>query len=111
MELVNKTQSVNLKGAVNNYTLDYGNKKQGTNGDVYLKLMSTEDLLDVKVQVSCGGCTKAEKSIINSKEYDIKINYKTSILGRINKNVFITTTTEAKKNNRIVINLQGNITK
>lgn len=65
-----------------NYTLDYGTIPHKS--DPNLKLEITEFEQKPKVKVSCGGCTTARLS-----ENILNITYDTSLLGRINKYVYL----------------------
>lgn len=113
MTITNKnTEKSSLTGSGSAYTLDYGTVKQGTNGDVNIEVASEISITNFRAQTSCGGCTKADSSKIDDKNYKVKINYKTTLLGNINRNVYIYTIKEGEKGqNKITINLKGNVVK
>ena len=89
MKLTNKTPNIaELKPTSNsNYELDYGHIE--TNGDSNVILLFETSAKNVQTKVSCGGCTKATNRKITTNQYEIYIYYKTSLLGRINKYVYI----------------------
>lgn len=113
MKLENNTpQKSTLTGSNNNYELSYGVIKQNTNGDLEVKLIADENIKSVRTQVSCGGCTKATATKLNDKEWLVKINYKTSLLGKINKGVFLYPQKEnGTQLPKINIKLTGNVIK
>lgn len=113
MKLINqKPNKSTLTGEGVNYELSYGTIKQNTNGDLTLQVVAEESLKFVRTQVSCGGCTSASASKVNDNAYNIHINYKTSLLGNINKSVFLyPQTKDGKPLGKITIKLTGNIIK
>lgn len=113
MELLNNTKDNTsyLSGNGFEYTLDYGEIKKGANGVLDLYISFDKTLVDIRVSVSCGGCTKARIVTQNIKDANIQVEYDTTILGNINKKVYITYSTEDAKNKRVNINLKGNVKK
>lgn len=113
MKITNqKPNKSTLTGEGTNYELSYGIIKQNTNGDLSVQLTTEEPLKTVRTQVTCGGCTSATAIKVNENSFNININYKTSLLGNINKGVFLyPQTKEGKPLGKITIKLAGNVIK
>lgn len=102
----------NLEKRETDYSLNYGTVKLSSDGNREFEFKSTEKVGSIITKVSCPGCTKASWVKIDDKTYTIKVYYKTSILGFINRKVMIYYTAEGNKNQeKITINLIGKVIK
>ena len=84
----------------NNYTLDWGTIKKGSDRNRQLQLDSMQSQ-NATARTSCGGCTSAKIT-----DNVLNINYNTNLLGRILKYVYIYDAEE-----KTTIKLIGNIIK
>ena len=91
-------------------THDYGNIKQGENGDCEFKFTNTgkEPLVITNCQGSCG-CTVPQcpkEPILPGKSSVIKVKYDTNRIGGIYKTV---TVTSNSKSGPVVLTIKGNV--
>ena len=89
---------------------DYGNITQGDNGtcEFVFKNTGKADLLLTNCRSSCG-CTVPEwpkDPIAPGKKASIKVKYNTQRIGAINKSI---TVESNAVNNRVVLNIKGNV--
>lgn len=89
---------------------DYGNIMQGDNGtcEFVFKNTGKADLLLTNCRSSCG-CTVPEwpkDPIAPGKKASIKVKYNTQRIGAINKSI---TVESNAVNNRVVLNIKGNV--
>lgn len=112
MRIENTTPEIGnfTKASETQYLIDYGVIKKNSNSIMILKLTNTEPIEDLKVSVSCGGCTKATIAKKEDNGGEVHVSYKTSILGGINRKAFIKFREKGKtKETSIVISLKGKV--
>ncbi|MDR1951079.1 MAG: DUF1573 domain-containing protein [Bacteroidales bacterium] len=91
---------------------DYGQVVQGANGDIEFKFknIGSEPLLLFNVQPSCNACLTItswpREPIASGQEAVIKVNYNTTILGPMGKNI---TVYSNGKSERIALRIAGNV--
>jgi hypothetical protein len=93
-------------------THDYGEVKQGDNGDTQFKFknIGSEPLIILEIRPSCNACVSipsfTREPILPGKEGVINVRYNTQITGPMTKTVTVFTN---GKTSRIALRLSGNV--
>lgn len=107
MKITAKTNNATLTGSETSYVLDFGTIKKNSKAKTTVTVEG-ENLQILTSNTSCG-CTRAETNKIDSTKTEVDITYKnTHNVSPFSKEVYLNVT-ETSSNNRVVIQVKGNV--
>jgi hypothetical protein len=71
-----------------NYIFDYGLLNKGDNTDIEISISEGFEIYKINVSSSCG-CTVPKIIILDEKEFELKINYNSNLLGSFYKKITV----------------------